>query len=218
MSKNRSIADFEVRKVKSSIGRDFILDHHYSGSCHGGPMTWGLYDTAHGDELVGVIGFATPISENVRRSIWREDVEDEMKDATTELHRLVTLDDCPHNTETWFISRGLDALKEYKDKYKAVISFADSTEGHDGTIYQASNAIYYGQTGEHTFYRDNDGNLRAPRSNGENISVEEARSRGWEPEKRSHKHRYLFLLPDEYESKDDVRDLLDVDEQDYPEP
>ncbi len=213
MASGRSISDFEVRKIKSTRGREFIIEHHYSGSCHGGPMTWGCFD---GDELIGVIAFATPISENVRRSIWRDDVADEMKDATTELHRLVTLDDCPHNTETWFISRGLDALKEYKPKYKAVVSFADTTEGHDGTIYQASNAIYYGQTGEHTFYRDEDGALRAPRQNGENISKDEARDRGWSVEKRAHKHRYLFLLPDPYESKDDVRELIDVNEQEYP--
>lgn len=212
----RSISDFEVRKVKSSIGREFIVEHHYSGTCHGGPMTWGLYDTAHDDELVGVIGFATPISENVRKSVWEDEHEEEMKNYTTELHRLVTFDDCPHNTETWFISRGLDALKEYKSKYRAVISFADSTEDHDGTIYQASNAIYYGKTGEHTFYRDQDGALRPPRQNGVNISKDEARDRGWDIEKRSHKHRYLFLLPDPYESKDDLREMLDVEEKPYP--
>lgn len=212
----RSISDFEVRKVKSSIGREFIVEHHYSGTCHGGPMTWGLYDTSHDDELVGVIGFETPISENVRKSVWEDEHEEEMKNYTTELHRLVTFDDCPHNTETWFISRGLDALKEYKSKYRAVISFADSTEDHDGTIYQASNAIYYGKTGEHTFYRDQDGALRPPRQNGVNISKDEARDRGWDIEKRSHKHRYLFLLPDPYESKDDLREMLDVEEKPYP--
>jgi len=210
------ISDFHVEKMNSTEGREFILEHHYSGSCHGGPMCWGLYDTSDDDRLVGVCAFATPISENVRKSIWASEYEDEMKNHTTELHRLVTLDECPKNTETWFISRALDGLKEYKPKYKAVISFADTTEGHDGTIYQASSAIYYGMTGENTFYRDTDGNLRAPRSNGKNISIDEAKSRGWTPEKRKSKHRYLFLTPDNYESKDDIRELLDVPEASYP--
>lgn len=179
-------------------------------------MCWGLIDTSDDDKLVGVCAFATPISENVRRSIWEDDIEEEMKNHVTELHRLVTLDDCPKNTETWFISRALDGLKEYKPRYKAVISFADSTEGHDGTIYQASNAIYYGRTGEHTFYRDREGRLRPPRQNGVNITKEEAKERGWEIEKRAHKHRYLFLLPDGEHSKDDIRPMFDVDEQPYP--
>jgi len=209
------LSDMEVRKVKSSVGREFILEHHYTGSCHGGPMTWGLYNE---DKLVGVIAFATPISENVRKSIWSGEYEEEMKNYTTELHRLVTLDKCPKNTETWFISKGLSALKEYKNKYKAVISFADSTEGHNGTIYQASNAIYYGTTGESVFYRDEDGNLRAPRQNGVNISKKDAKERGWDWEKRGQKHRYLFITPDKYESKGDIKQKLDIEKQEYPDP
>lgn len=213
----RKIEDFEVRKIKSSVGRDFICKHHYSKTCHGGPMCWGLIDTSgEENELVGVCAFATPISENVRRSIWDSSVAEEMKHHTTELHRLVTLDSCPKNTESWFVSRALRGLKEYKEKYKAVISFADSTEGHVGTIYQASNAIYYGKTGEHTFYRDEEGRLRPPRQSGKNISVQEAKERGWGIEKRAHKHRYLFLLPDSGESKEDIANLLDIDEQPYP--
>jgi len=210
------IKDFKVEKINSTRGRDFILEHHYSGSCHGGPMCWGLLDTSNNDKLVGVCAFATPISENVRKSLWEDEHENEMKNHTTELHRLVTLDECPKNTETWFISRSLSGLKGYKSKYKAVISFADTTEGHSGTIYQASSAIYYGMTGENTFYRDTDENLRPPRSNGENISIEEAKSRGWKPEKRKSKHRYLFLIPNKYESKDDIREKLDIPEQPYP--
>jgi hypothetical protein len=208
------LENMSVEKINSTKGREFILENHYSGSCHGGPMCWGAFDGEK--NLVGVCAFATPISENVRKSIWNSSVEDEMKNHTTELHRLVTYDGCPKNTETWFISRALKGLKNYKSKYKAVISFADSTENHDGTIYQASNAIYYGKTGTATFYRDGEGNLRAPRQGGVNIDKEEAKSRGWKPEKRGRKHRYLFLLPDEYESKDDIKKLLDINEKEYP--
>lgn len=208
------ISDFHIEKLGRDRARDFIIEHHYSGTCHAGPMAWGCFD---GDGLIGVIAFATPISENVRRYIWTEEVEDEYKDYTTELHRLVTLDKAPKNTETWFISRALSALKEYKPKYKAVISHADQSENHRGTIYQAANAMYTGTTGgKTTFYRDSDGNLRAPRQNGVNISVEEAKSRGWTPERRESKHRYVFLLPDPYESKDEIRDLLAVEDKPYP--
>lgn len=208
------LRDLTVKKIKSSIGRDFIIEHHYSGTCHGGPMCWGAYD---GLRLVGVVAFATPISENVRKSIWKDQFADEMKNHTTELHRLVTLDECPKNTESWLISRALRGLKEYKPKYKAVISFADSTEGHIGTIYQASNAIYYGSNSNtNTFYRDQNGALRAPRQNGVNISIDEAKARGWTPEKRQYKHRYLFLIPDPYEKKSDLMDKLSVENQPYP--
>jgi hypothetical protein len=208
-----NISDLSVQKVSSNKGRPFILDHHYSGSCHGGPMCWGCF---YDDDLVGVLAFATPISEAVRRSIWKENHQEEMKHRTTELHRLVTLDETPHNTESWFISRALRGLKKYKPKYNAVISFADTTEGHTGTIYQATNAIYYGMTGESTFYRDQEGNLRAPRQSGVNITKSMAEKRGWVPEKRKSKHRYLFLISGNRYSKKDLKSMLCIESKNYP--
>jgi hypothetical protein len=207
------LSDLHIEKVKRDVARPFIMENHYTGTCNYGPMSWGLFN---GDELVGAIAFATPISEAVRKSIWKDEFEEEMKDRTTELHRLYTKDETPHNTESWFVSRAIKRLKEYKPKHCAVISFADRTEGHQGTVYQAVNAIYYGMTGEATYYRTPDGRLKAPRYDGKNISVAEARSRGWETEKRKSKHRYLFLLPDKDMRKSEIQNRLDIEEQEYP--
>lgn len=213
MTTEYTLDDLSIEQLDATTAREFIIEHHYSGSCHNGPMAWGCFN---GDTLVGVIAFATPISENVRRFIWHEEYEDEMKDHTTELHRLVTLDETPHNTESWFISRGLDALKEYKPKYKAVLSHADSEEGHDGTIYKASNAMYTGTTGsERLYYKKPDGSLCTPRVSGENITIDEAEERGWEKVYRGVKHRYIFVLPDPYEHKDDIRAKMSIEEMDY---
>ena len=115
--------------------------------------------------------------------------------AVTELHRLVILDETPKNTESWFIVRALSALKAERPYYQAVLSFADATEGHQGIIYQATNALYQGTTGRARFYRDESGRLRHPRQNGVNISAQGAAERGWTPEVREAKHRYLYLLP-----------------------
>lgn len=192
---------YRVEKVNSTIGKEFIKAHHYTGGCHNGPMCWGLFD---GDELIGVCAFATPSSENVRASVFGPD----LKDTVTELHRLVVLDGTPTNTESWFIRRSLNGIKEYRPNIRAVLSFADATEGHLGTIYQASNALYCGTSGKATFYRDQDGRLRHPRQNGRNISLAEARSRGWVPEKREGKHRYLFLVGSGPQKRRYARDLL----------
>lgn len=202
--------DFNVEKIKSSVGKEYIRSNHYTGSCHNGPMCWGLKSN---DKLLGVIAFATPISENVRASIFGP----EYKNHVTELHRMVIDDDCPHNTGSYFISRALSGLKGYKPKYYVVISFADQTEGHDGTVYQAANFLYYGTTGSRTiFYRDEEGNLRAPRQNGVNITEDMARERGWEPELREAKHRYLYLLPDGQKHREKLLNQLEVEVQGYP--
>jgi len=145
-----------------------------------------------GDRLIGVCAFATPNSENVRASVFGP----ENKHRVTELHRLVILDETPTNTESWFIVRALKGLKEYRPQIWGVLSFADGTEGHRGTIYQATNALYMGTTGKARFWRDPDGRLRHPRQNGHNVTPDEAKAKGWVAEMREAKHRYLFLLGD----------------------
>jgi len=177
-----------VEKIQSKIGKEFIKKHHYSHGCHNGPMTWGLFNE---EILVGVIAFATPCSENVRKSVFGEDY----KNNVTELHRLVLFDEIPKNSESYFIRASLKLLREYRPNIYAVLSFADSTENHTGVIYQASSAFYTGTTSKSTFFLDKDGRLHHPRQNGVNISKEEAIKREWKPVKREAKHRYLFILP-----------------------
>jgi len=182
--------NLKITKIPSKDGRDYIRANHYSKSCHNGPSPcYGLFNN---DIMIGCLCFATPCSENVRSSAFGSDY----KDHVTELHRLFIVDDAPKNTESWFISRCLKLLKSDKPHIWAVITFADSTEGHLGTIYQATNAIYCGMSSKATFYLDQEGRLRHPRQNGINISVDDAIVRGWCPVKRLAKHRYIYLLPD----------------------
>lgn len=192
--------DYIVKRIPASVGKAFVIKYHYSHGIHNGPMTWGLFDD---NKLIGVCAFATPSSENVRASVFGV----EFKNSITELHRLVLLDEAPKNSETFFLTRALKALKLERPYYRAVLSFADPTAGHVGTIYQAANAIYTGTSGRARFYLDGD-RLRHPRQNGKNISLLEAQSRGWLPTIRDGKHRYLFLLGDKRELKISRKSLL----------
>lgn len=214
--------DFDLQKLGKQRGRKYIKDNHYSGGCSNAAMIWGLFDET--GEIKGSIAFATPISENVRKTFlgddecWCSTIKNNHGFHThvTDLHRLYTDDDLPSGTETWFISQALDRLKDYKPKYWLVTAFADSTEGHLGTVYQAANALYYGTSDEATFYRDQSGTLRHPRQCGENISQSDAKDRGWKPEKRGSKHRYLFLLPDGTRHREWLLEELDVEIREYP--
>lgn len=181
--------NYIIKKIDCKTAKAYIIANHYSHGCHNGPSPcYGLFD---GPDLIGVLMFATPCSENVRASVFGP----AYKDSVTELHRLHIKDVTPRNTESWFISRCLKLLKQEKPQIKAVLSFADSTEGHVGTIYKATNAYFCGTTGTATFYRDSNGRLHHPRQNGVNISKDQAKKLGWKAEKRGAKNRYLFLLP-----------------------
>lgn len=180
---------YEVRRIDSKTAKEYIKKHHYSHGYHNGPSPcYGLFDN---EQLIGVLMFATPCSENVRRSVFG----DEYKDSVIELHRLHILDVTPRNAESYFISRCLKLLKRDRPHTKAVLSFSDKTEGHEGVIYKATNAYKLGSTGSSTFFMDENGRLRHPRQNGVNITKEIAKEKGWTPVKRSAKNRYLYLLP-----------------------
>lgn len=197
--------DYDIRRIKFSVARDYIRQHHYSRTCHNGASPcYGLYD---GDNLIGVLMFATPCSESVRASVFGP----EYVDHVTELHRLHIMDCTPKNTESWFIARCLKLLKQDKPHIWAVLSFADSTVGHVGTIYKATNAYRLGKTGRSTFYIDQEGRLRHPRQNGVNITREIAAERGWTPVRREAKYRYMWLLPDNRRHRRELIQLCKYD-------
>lgn len=195
-----SIANYQVKLIPCETAKEYIIKNHYSHGCHNAPSPcYGLYDNG---ELIGVLMFATPCSENVRASIFGE----QYKDNVIELHRLHILDVTPKNTESWFISKCLKMLLIDRPQTWGVISFSDTTQGHEGTIYKATNAFRCGQTGSKTFYLDANGRLHHPRQNGVNISVEEARARGWDPVKRDSKNRYIYILgSNRKERKDHIK-------------
>lgn len=186
-----SVLDFYVKKIPSKLAKEYIHREHYSKGSHNGPSPcYGLYHKNYDDFLIGVLMFATPCSENVRSSVFGV----EYKNSVVELHRLHVLDGTPKNTESYFIGKALKNLVIDRPITRGVLSFADTTEGHSGVIYKATNAYSIGQTGKEKFYIDEMGRLRHPRQSGLNITEKEARSRGWNSVMRMAKNRYLWIV------------------------
>ena len=197
--------EYTIKRISAKIAKEYIRKNHYSHGSHNGPSPcYGLFDQ---DNLIGALMFATPCSEAVRASVFGI----EYKDHVTELHRLHILDVTPKNTESWFISKCLKLLKMDKPKIWAVLSFSDTTEGHEGIIYQATNAYRLGQTGLAIFYLDEENRLRHPRQCGINITKEMAKERGWKPVARLSKNRYMWLLPNSKSHKKELIKLCKYD-------
>lgn len=62
-----------------------------------------------------------------------------------ELKRLVCVDDTPKNTESYFIGWSLRWLQRNTD-LDMIISYADTTYGHEGIVYKATNFKFMGET------------------------------------------------------------------------
>lgn len=65
---------------------------------------------------------------------------------TWELARLYLLDDVPKNAETWLIAQSVKYIKRSHPEVKHLVSYADPSAGHKGTIYRAGNWRSDGRT------------------------------------------------------------------------
>jgi len=185
---SNDLSKYKVTLIDCETAKQYIIENHYAHGCHNAPSP--CYALIDNNKIIGILMFATPCSENVRASVFGE----EYKDWVIELHRLHILDCTPKNAESWFISRCIKLLKKDNPKIKAIISFADSTQGHEGIVYKATHFYYCGKTGKATFYLDQDGRLRHPHQCGQNITKEMAIAKGWKPVTRFSKNRYLYIL------------------------
>ena len=188
----------------------FLARWHYTKGGGANTFNVGLY---HGLRLVGVAAFGYPISMDAAASVFGPDDAEHVMD----LGRFALVDEAPHNTESWFLVRALQTLKTRRPHIWAVTAFADPTEGHQGTIYQATNAIYAGcGAGSRTQYLDARGVLHSDRCNGHRVGLDEARQRGWSPVRRAAKHRYLLLMPDNKTHRRMLQKRLRWTSQPYP--
>lgn len=67
---------------------------------------------------------------------------------TWELARLYLLDEVPKNAETWLIAQSVKWIKRHRPEVAHLVSYADPSAGHKGTIYRAANWRDDGRTDE----------------------------------------------------------------------
>lgn len=133
--------DYEVKQITRAECEPFIIGIHYAKRWPSITWAFGLFC---GDKLVGVCTFGTPASAPLRRGI----CGDELKDSVIELNRLC-LRDNKKNEASFLVSSSLRLLP----RGKIVVSFADTEQGHKGTVYQACNFIYCGLSAKRTDWK-----------------------------------------------------------------
>jgi hypothetical protein len=119
-----------INFIDRNIAIDFINAYHYIGKPRPGGLAIGGYINA---KLIAVILFQRPIrqqSASCSGSSW---------DHTYEISRLVVAPGYnKKNLISYILSR---AIKMLPKETKLIIAFADSTYGHNGTCYKATNFI-----------------------------------------------------------------------------
>ena len=176
---------YSIRPVFSSECYEWFLNKHYAKRIPNIVHSYGLYDT--NKVLQGVISFGLPAS----RPLVIGSFKGKYQDIFFELNRLIVNEGLEKNVLSFFVSGCLKRLP----KPSVIVSYADTSQGHHGFIYQATNWIYTGLSDNHKEWRMYDSNLHS-KNVCKQFTLEERRNN---PDKfymidRPRKHRYFYFL------------------------
>jgi hypothetical protein len=135
--------NLKVLRIDNKITDEWILNKHYAKRKCSRSYCFGLFEN---DILVGVCTFGFPPNYMFNNG---KCVFNTYRILTLELNRLITNDDLPKNTLSFFVSQSLKQLPQPC----CIVSYADPNSGHYGYIYQATNWIFTGDsTPKHKYH------------------------------------------------------------------
>lgn len=180
------VRDLRVDRVSTKDVDEFAQRYHYSEN--GGSRLWryGLWD---GLTLYGVVSYNLP-TRTCCESVFGKD---HGPDRIAHMGRLVCADHAPPNSESRLIAGSLPLLRIDYPTVWGVLTYADTSVGHYGTIYQATNALYTGEGGDVNYFIDAKGQRRSAYLSGY-VTKERGESMGWVHHTGGMKHRYVYLL------------------------
>ncbi len=187
-----ALHDLRVESIAIRVARSIVVHFHYLRSMPGGTKL--AFGVMVGRSLMGVVTFGVgPM--NAHRLVQGLDRND-----MATLTRLWLSDDLPTNSESRVIGVVVRALRKHTS-LRALISYADPSHGHVGTIYQAAGWLYTGTCQATSLIDIGDGKLHHSRGLGYTYGthpVRHFRRHGLNAitVPQTAKHRYLKLLDD----------------------
>jgi hypothetical protein len=170
-----TLQDMTLSKGRLADAMPLIEKHHYTRRRTADPMHVFLWQ--HAGETKAVAVFTSPVNRYFGKG-------------AVELARLVRLPDF-RLPLTAFISRCLRWLKANTDLLFC-LSYADTTVGHHGGIYQAANFTYVADSKGNTQYRhDESGRIVSGRSFDQHAADNKT---GWTRLRTGKKHLYVYPL------------------------
>ena len=200
-----------VKPISRGQCAPFILEIHYAKRWPSISYAFGLFDR---DELIGIVTYGTPPSAPLRRGI----AGDKYKADILELNRLC-LKYNRHNEASRLIGGSLKQLP----RGRIVISFADTSQGHTGAVYQAANFMYCGLSAKRTDWKIKGkehlhGQTVADEFRGVKNRAEAMRAKYGDDfylAPRPRKHRYIYIVGSK-KYKADALKSIKYPIQDYP--
>ena len=192
--------NYEVKSIDYQDCKEWFLKKHYARRIPPIEFCFGLYDQ---DILVGVCSYGTPVSSVLRELFASYKLY--------ELNRLVVSDGLPKNSLSYFVSKTIDFIP----KPSVLVSYADTSQNHNGYIYQATNWIYTGLSAKFMDYMVKGmehlhGASVFDLSRGQENRVEWLREKYGDKlymKERPRKHRYFYFVGDKRDKKKMMKEL-----------
>ncbi len=184
------LGELRVLPVAPRIARTVLERHHYLESLPGGTqLAFGVFA---GNRLQGALALGVGPFNGCSL------VEGAARDDCLTLTRLWLSDELPGNSESMVLGRVARELRRHTS-VRFLLSYADPSRGHVGTIYQAANWLYTGLSEPTPLYDLRDGVRRHNRSLAHALgtrSVSHLWSHGIEVSlvPQAGKHRYITFL------------------------
>jgi len=132
---------YSVEPISRLDCKPFVIGIHYAHRWPSISYSFGLFNDS---VLVGVVTYGSPASAPLRRGV----AGDKYKSDILELNRLCLLNNIK-NEASMLVNRSIKMLP----RGKIIISFADISQGHRGTVYKASNFLYCGLSAKRTDWK-----------------------------------------------------------------
>lgn len=186
--------NFKVESIPSKETYEWLLKKHYARRIPSISYAFGLFE---GNTLRGVCTFGSPPS----RSLCVGLCGIEYVNKILELNRLC-VESQEKNITSWFVGKCLNMINDF-----LVVSYADTSQGHVGKIYQATNFIYTGLSDKRTEWRMKGSNKHS-KTLCEQYSLQERRDSDYfEVVDRPRKHRYIYICGNKAFKKNTLKAL-----------
>lgn len=181
-------AKYRVETIPLAECQEMVARFHYSG---GGSNTAVF---RHGLFRLGLpkpVGCAwwIPPTKNAAKATWPSNWR-----AVLALHRLVVAPYVPTNGASYLIGRSIRLIRQDR-RWECLVTYADESQGHAGTIYQATNWEYCGVTSSEAQWVDPEtGRFVARKAGPRTRTKAEMEELGYKMIGRFKKHKYRMVL------------------------
>lgn len=180
-------ADFFVSDCPQQDAKELIEKYHYAkGTSKVRVYTHGLYEKSTGD-LVGAAWWLPPTRvacESVNKEQWKK---------VLSLSRLVVLPHVPTNGASFLVGQSIRLIKK-EGRFVSLVSYADSSQGHEGAIYKATNWDYVGVTRKTPLWVCPASGKQVACKSTVNRTKQQMLDLGYELKGRYEKHKYVMHL------------------------